>query len=1127
MKKNKGFTLIELAATILVMGVIALIAVKIIGGMIRSAKEKAFLNSTYGYIKAANTYYEDSYAENTFKQVTIRYGNKKASSDILKVESQSYVPDVGKLKISRGAKVAVAFYDKGLSMCAYKNNSTEKVSLVHVDISSECTYNGKEKVPEGEDITGLCHNTLSYEDTTNFQIQNIEGLVCLSQQVDQGKTFEGKIIKQATDLDIKSQGLYDDYTTDFYGDINNNGEEEELYTELTTEKGFDPIGQADSKKFFGTYEGYGYNIENIYINRPDEDYVGIFAYSKGTIRGINIYDVNITGHDYVGGVAGKINSSTINEIKITGNITGNINIGGVTGYNDYGNIISILAKPSITSVATSTSQINVGGIAGFSYYATAHGILFGGSIDYVSGKSNVNYLSGGNYGKNADGLYNNITSNNNIGVQGYHYSYDSINTYEEYLDTWIGGDNDSSGYYFDYDDDNEILVKSTFKDPITFNLAGSGTEEDPYLISSYQDYKEATTKVKGLNEFLITNDIDFSGKNYYEFGSYINQFDGHLNGDMHILTNMNIQGRNNVGLSGYINTGIIEGLNIKNSSISGNDYVGTINGFSVSSDIKGINIYNVNIVGNDNTGGVVGRANSCNIKEIKITGNITGNSNTGGIVGYSDHTKNLSLLINMNIESIFNVGSAANLGGVSGYSYYSTIYGILNGGSIKVTPNKSCANYLSGGNYSSGVEGLYIDSFSISGPINAQGNRYLYDTINTYEEYLDTWIGGDNDSSGYYFDYDDDNEILVKSTFKDPITFNLAGSGTEEDPYLISSYQDYKEATTKVKGLNEFLITNDIDFSGKNYYEFGSYINQFDGHLNGDMHILTNMNIQGRNNVGLSGYINTGIIEGLNIKNSSISGNDYVGTINGFSVSSDIKGINIYNVNIVGNDNTGGVVGRANSCNIKEIKITGNITGNSNTGGIVGYSDHTKNLSLLINMNIESIFNVGSAANLGGVSGYSYYSTIYGILNGGSIKVTPNKSCANYLSGGNHSSGVYGLYVENFGTSGSVGEQGTDFDVEYANSLEYLSGPLKTDKTEYIESPYTGDKNETGYFFDYNDAENDIVVVKVYNPSNQGTAAPKDPVPSGGVGTTSGYGSMASSFSYVPNPSASDAVVPT
>ena len=824
MKKNKGFTLIELAATILVMGVIALIAVKIIGGMIRSAKEKAFLNSTYGYIKAANTYYEDSYAENTFKQVTIRYGNKKASSDILKVESQSYVPDVGKLKISRGAKVAVAFYDKGLSMCAYKNNSTEKVSLVHVDISSECTYNGKEKVPEGEDITGLCHNTLSYEDTTNFQIQNIEGLVCLSQQVDQGKTFEGKIIKQATDLDIKSQGLYDDYTTDFYGDINNNGEEEELYTELTTEKGFDPIGQADSKKFFGTYEGYGYNIENIYINRPDEDYVGIFAYSKGTIRGINIYDVNITGHDYVGGVAGKINSSTINEIKITGNITGNINIGGVTGYNDYGNIISILAKPSITSVATSTSQINVGGIAGFSYYATAHGILFGGSIDYVSGKSNVNYLSGGNYGKNADGLYNNITSNNNIGVQGYHYSYDSINT---------------------------------------------------------------------------------------------------------------------------------------------------------------------------------------------------------------------------------------------------------------------------------------------------------------YEEYLDTWIGGDNDSSGYYFDYDDDNEILVKSTFKDPITFNLAGSGTEEDPYLISSYQDYKEATTKVKGLNEFLITNDIDFSGKNYYEFGSYINQFDGHLNGDMHILTNMNIQGRNNVGLSGYINTGIIEGLNIKNSSISGNDYVGTINGFSVSSDIKGINIYNVNIVGNDNTGGVVGRANSCNIKEIKITGNITGNSNTGGIVGYSDHTKNLSLLINMNIESIFNVGSAANLGGVSGYSYYSTIYGILNGGSIKVTPNKSCANYLSGGNHSSGVYGLYVENFGTSGSVGEQGTDFDVEYANSLEYLSGPLKTDKTEYIESPYTGDKNETGYFFDYNDAENDIVVVKVYNPSNQGTAAPKDPVPSGGVGTTSGYGSMASSFSYVPNPSASDAVVPT
>ena len=46
--------------------------------------------------------------------------------------------------------------------------------------------------------------------------------------------------------------------------------------------------------------------------------------------------------------------------------------------------------------------------------------------------------------------------------------------------------------------------------------------------------------------------------------------------------------------------------------------------------------------------------------------------------------------------------------------------------------------------------------------------------INFYEAAgLDTWIGGDNNSSEYYFDYEGDS-VILKSINKNPITFNLS-----------------------------------------------------------------------------------------------------------------------------------------------------------------------------------------------------------------------------------------------------------------------------------------------------------------------------------------------------------------
>ncbi len=59
--------------------------------------------------------------------------------------------------------------------------------------------------------------------------------------------------------------------------------------------GFNPIGNL-SNKFNGTFDGLGFTISNLYINRPSQDYIGLFGYTNNaTIKNIGLKDVNITG----------------------------------------------------------------------------------------------------------------------------------------------------------------------------------------------------------------------------------------------------------------------------------------------------------------------------------------------------------------------------------------------------------------------------------------------------------------------------------------------------------------------------------------------------------------------------------------------------------------------------------------------------------------------------------------------------------------------------------------------------------------------------------------------------------------------------------------------------------------
>ncbi len=98
--------------------------------------------------------------------------------------------------------------------------------------------------------------------------------------------------------------------------------------------GFNPIGSdgAPDNPFTGTFDGNGHNITSLYINRPNTDFVGLFATidSGATVHDLGLTDVDITGFDSTGALVGSL-SGTVENVHISGFVSGEDHTGGIAG----------------------------------------------------------------------------------------------------------------------------------------------------------------------------------------------------------------------------------------------------------------------------------------------------------------------------------------------------------------------------------------------------------------------------------------------------------------------------------------------------------------------------------------------------------------------------------------------------------------------------------------------------------------------------------------------------------------------------------------------------------------------------------------------------------------------------
>lgn len=152
-------------------------------------------------------------------------------------------------------------------------------------------------------------------------------------------------------------------------------------------KGWQPIG-TEARPFFGTFDGQGYEIRGLFINRPDEDRVGVFgSMYYGLIENVGLVDITVTGNTDVGALVGHNTEGSVSNSRASGTVTGESQVGGLMGWTSHGTANQSLSTGSVSG------HWAVGGLVGASVGGTVTDCH---STSVVTGVERVGGLVGWN-----------------------------------------------------------------------------------------------------------------------------------------------------------------------------------------------------------------------------------------------------------------------------------------------------------------------------------------------------------------------------------------------------------------------------------------------------------------------------------------------------------------------------------------------------------------------------------------------------------------------------------------------------------------------------------------------------------------------------------------------------------
>lgn len=794
-----------------------------------------------------------------------------------------------------------------------------------------------------------------------YLIINPSQLLKLADDVNSGQKYYGKFFKLGNDIDM--DGI-----------------------------AFEGIGKGSgSNEFQGNFNGDNKIISNVTIDRPTEDYIGFFGKPDyGTIKNLILDGASITGRFYVGVLAGKCQRNIQNCLVLNSSVTTN------TGTNDIGIIYGVESYfTSITNNHYRDCSVTKGGNTYTTNIGTNHGD--------VDGARSVHTLT----------LPEHVTATSTDTVTYNHVLYYASNVSVTLTpeigyaisDVTVNGEaatnNGDGTWSFDMP-----AAAATVSATVNLKLLGTGEANNPYMISTTAQFDLVATLVNNGESysgvyFKLADNANITVSNM--MGTSAHPFSGNFDGNRSHNATLTLDLLFDTEVIYTAPFRYVSGANIHDLFVGGNmrignnsQYAASIVAYSEGTTILNNCVSNVEINSEAHNnfaynGGLVGHVASgstLNITNCVFKGRVFYH-NSGqccGFVGLNQGTTNINGgIYEPSYQQLYSYYYYYNFinPDMGTYSltdcYYTQPMGESWQGTIAYTSVRdnlchqiSIADetvYASPDNtFIDNVNGVYdytgavinINPTVIFGGETLDPSCYTLSLtyngnpateVNARGNYLYTAAGVN--ANGYY-----------GNVYRYFSVVGFDGSGTDSDPYLIESIEDWNKMASRVY--------DGTTYSGKHFKLMANLtiskvvgynkINSFQGIFDGDGHTLT---LNG-DDFGTSGYYTSfhvcapfRYVAGTTIKNLKVAGDiytrtQYAGGLIGRAGDGDnviqncIVSVNIHS-SISGDGTHGGFIAHLQGDNGALCKttftgcaFTGSITTTNNTtnvGGFVGWCD--------------------------------------------------------------------------------------------------------------------------------------------------------------------------------------------
>jgi len=792
------------------------------------------------------------------------------------------------------------------------------------------------------------------------------------------------------------------------------------------EKGFVPVGNS---AFTGSFAGQGHKIVDLFINRPDEDAVGLFGEIEAArITDVGLDNVDITGRDEVGGLIGFIafdadKDSVVQNVYSEGSVSGRENVGGLVGLNEGGDISHAYSAGSVEG------NDSVGGLVGDNEISIRDAY----STASVLGISKVGGLVGSN-----SGLIERTFSTGSVvgasdvgGLAGFNSSGTYVNSFWDIETSGLttsAGLAPTAGKSTD-----DLLAASTYTG---FSFSDELGKGDWFIVEGKTRpflHMEHRTEISNAHELQLMA-LDLSGT--YKLVKDI---------DLSVLLNPSEHWpKNSDGDSGFAPVGnssfaghlfghdhIISGLVIDRPNDS---EVGLFGETSALARIADLGLENVEITGDENVGGLVG-LNAGRVTETYVSGSVSGDENVGGLVGSNEGSIGRSYNTATVLGEVDSVGGLVGLNetdaviGLS-YSTHPVISSGMNVGGFVGTNDGTITNSYS--------TGLALGESRVGGFVGFNDSSGDIDKV-----FSSGGVSGDSDVGGIA----GVNDGSISDSFWDTVTSGTglgvaSGGGSEpdvdgeissdlidRDTYIdgnhdwnldhIWFFQDLGRPTTRpflrmefnreISNLHQLqLVSMDLDNDYRLVKDIvidSSFIRDPAQHwppssagdrgfmpIGGRISFVVGPNIadreqftgtfDGRDHTISDLFINRTFASfGVNIPPLTLFFKG-IGLFDTLGPGGVVKNLNLANVDITGGEGTGAVVGRNEGGLIKHVSSDGIIRGTTDLGGLAGSQSSS---STIINSHSDATVIATGTDNVGGLVGTNDDSLIKNSFNTGSV----------------------------------------------------------------------------------------------------------------------------------------------